>query len=256
MTAAARVFVTSLWLGFSVLVCAVLTGCIQQPGSPRTTTPNPVDRPTAAEEPVGQGLPRGRTPEDAVYLESSTQVDGIRLHVQLQGRDDSPELIVVLHNGSAGPITVDRNLVIGLAITLIEQDGFDIWLDDVGDGGAEVLSAEEVRGRLVVVAPGESLQRRINLRLGFKVFPCGPAGIAAISLVAHEMGGGTRPCRGETVVALNDNFHLGDISSIAVTYSCDDECQRAIANCADVEVQHLDIYRGPLSVWFRVTVCR
>lgn len=95
--------------------------------------------------------------------------DEAELEVSLAGDPDAEtSLRIGLRNTGEEPITVDRELVFLLGIVAWAPSGEAIELEEIGD----VLypGQADLKARLIVLEPGQSVWREVNLSEGFKCF--------------------------------------------------------------------------------------
>ncbi len=180
---------------------------------------------------------------DAAHAEEAREPShpDATLGVKLTGTDDRPELVILLSNSGVVPITVDRELVIPLWIHLKNAAGEEV--------SCEWLEAREARSgdgaywaqRLVNLAPGESVARRVLLRDGFYAWSAWTPFYYPEDGVVLE----GRPHTSERRRRLSDSVRIGDIRR--VTVSCWPRDRRTVAEHLGVPSGELTVFTGMLS---------
>jgi len=98
---------------------------------------------------------------------------------------DDACLIVKVTNTSKDAIRLDKDLVIGLELTFADANNTRVPLKHLET--VKAPEEKEIVKRFVDLPPGQSLERRINLRGGFASFTCGHA-TEAVTHLHHFFG--------------------------------------------------------------------
>ncbi len=90
------------------------------------------------------------------------QANGIRMDLAIVGSRNAPKLRITILNGGSVPVTIESGLMLGVNLTLVDENGEEIEPRSLGRVPEKIRQRWETR--FVSVKPGDALHRVVDLR--------------------------------------------------------------------------------------------